>query len=115
MPTFSDTSGSASPVFGIRSEVYERRWELIWMSKDDIETLEARIADKSLFHSIGLVCISGAIPLGLEKLIDYWGHREATDLAIIIICLVAVVAGLASLSLAQKRDEKVQKFKERLF
>lgn len=86
------------------------------MSKDDIETFEARIEDKILFQNVGLIALSGSMPLGIEKLIDYFGSNSTpTDLAIVVTCVIFAFGGAVFVHLASKRQKKVETFKERLF
>lgn len=111
----TSVSGTGTPVVGIRSDVYERRWELLWMSKDDIEHFEARLADKTLFQNLAIICLSGSIPLLIEKAMDYNRSNEPTDMAIVLICIAAAVAGVGFQIVATLRRKKLQTFKQQLF
>lgn len=85
------------------------------MTKDDIETFEERIQDKSSFKDWSLILISGSVPLGLDKGMNYRAKHEETDLALLIICIAAFLLGVAFAIGAHKRKKKVESFKERLF
>ena len=62
------STSSTNAVVGIRSDIYERHLELIWMTKDDIENFEARMEDKTLFQNLALCSFSAAIPIGIRKI-----------------------------------------------
>jgi hypothetical protein len=86
------------------------------MSRDDIETFEARYEDKTLFQNIGLLSLGGAVPLGLEKIADYyWKGGASTDAAILLICIVFTIVGGVCLGISHARKQKIETFKERLF
>jgi hypothetical protein len=102
-------------VVGIRSDVYERRLELIWASRDDIEHFESRLGDKTLFQNLAILFLSGSAPLLVEKLIDYHGNEAMTDLAIAIVCTAAALLGILFLMLAHSRRKKLKMFKQQLF
>lgn len=108
-------SGTGTLVFGIRSDVYERRLELIWMSKDDIEHFESRLGDKTLFQNLAILLLSASIPMLVEKLIDFYGNKAMTDLAVVIVCVAAALLGILFQALAHSRRGKLQTFKQQLF
>jgi hypothetical protein len=108
-----DTSGT--PVVGIRSDVYERRLELIWMSKDDIEHFESRIGDITLFQNLALFFLSASVPLGIEKWIDYNAGAAQTDMALIIVCGIGTAIGMLFQVLAIARRLRLKTFRESLF
>jgi hypothetical protein len=107
--------GTGTPAVGIRSDVYERRLELIWMSSDDIENFEVRLSDKTLVQNLAIFLLAASIPLLIEKIIDYTGSKAQTDLAVVIVCLVTVFLGLMFQCGAWKRKKKIQTFKQQLF
>ena len=109
------SSSTGTPVVGIRSDVYERRLELIWMIRDDIDHFEARLGDKTLFQNLALVFLSASVPLLVEKYFDYTTSNSATDLAVIIVCAGAIVLGVVFQAIAIYRRRRLQTFKQQLF
>lgn len=85
------------------------------MTKDDIETYEARIGDRLLFNNIALILLSACIPLGIEKFIEYQSAQNGPAMAIIIVCVVGTVAGSMAALVAHKRHRKVETFKATIF
>jgi hypothetical protein len=110
-----DSSSTAGTIVGIRSDVYERRLELIWMTKDDIETFETRLADKTFFENLAIFALSAFTPLGVDKFLSYLGDNKPTDLAIVLFCFGALILGIVFHLVARSRRKKVETFKERLF
>ncbi|MEQ9643518.1 MAG: hypothetical protein RIM84_26095 [Alphaproteobacteria bacterium] len=85
------------------------------MTRDDIETYEARIQDRALFNNLALILLSASIPLGIEKVIEYFDNESAVALAIVVVCGVATIGGVAFGAIAWHRRQRVDGFKDRLF
>jgi len=115
MAPSKQTASSSNEVVGIKSDVYERHWELTWMTKDDVETFESRISDKTLFQNIAILFLGASVPLGIEKGIDYFGSGSATDLATLIVCVGGAAIGAIFQFLALSRRNKIDTFKRTLF
>jgi hypothetical protein len=111
----TSSSGSGTPVIGMRSVVYERRQEWTWMTSDEIDHLEERLSDKTLFQNVAILSFGASIPLMVEKIIDYMHTKKPTDLAIIIIFAAIFGAGILFQILACSRRQKLQTFKQQLF
>jgi hypothetical protein len=114
-PEIETTSASSGTVLGMRSDVYERHWELTWMTKDDVETFETRFQDKALFKDLAYLFLGAGIPLGLDKSINFFSKRDDADLAILIVCIVLIVLGCIFAKIAHSRSSKIQTFKQNLF
>ena len=85
------------------------------MTKDDIETFESRMLDKIAFENIAIALVTGAAPLGIDKVVTYLGNHQATDLAIVIVCIVIIIIGIVFHIFAVSRNKKIEAFKDRLF
>lgn len=108
-------SGAAGQFYAVSADVYERRSEYVFMTKDDFETFEARMQDKDLFKGLAIFLLAAGVPLGVEKFFDWQGSADGADLGILVTCVGASLLGLIFGWLAHSRESRVATFKRRLF
>lgn len=105
----------ATAAIAMRTDIYERNTKGVFMSLDDIETLENRVEDRNLFRSIGIGLISGSSFLGLEKGFEAMQGNNPVATGLFIVCLGGVFLGVCSLIAASRRTKKIENYKKSLF